>query len=116
MKQHLIAVMAFYGCSLSVAWAEEVDNDKGSKAITELCASYAKEDGIPTAEQASYIKQCLADMTGLSASLQKGIPTPTAAETGSGTAVKTPRTPEALVQNELVEVPDPNAEQLTAKK
>jgi hypothetical protein len=95
--------------------AEENNNS----AITELCNTYAQEDGITESKKSAYLKKCMASMTDLSESMQENLPA-TSETTGEVVAVPSSEqvnnSPENLVQNELVETPDPAAEQLSAIK
>lgn len=88
-------------------------------ALSELCNTYAEEDGVAADRKASYLKECMASMTDLSDGMQEGLPL---VSEENGQAVAAPSSeqvnssPEKLVQNELVETPDPTAEQLSAGK
>lgn len=95
--------------------AEPASQDTQNSALVELCQSYAQEDGIAASQQASYLKECLASMSGLSEQVQSSTPSSSGEPTPS-VAVDTKNSPEMLVQNELVEKPDPSAEELSAKK
>lgn len=94
--------------------AENASQDMQNSALVELCQSYAQEDGIAASQQASYLKDCLARMSGLSEQVQSS--TPSSSEPTPSVAADTKNSPEMLVQNELVEKPDPSAEELSAKK
>ncbi len=90
-----------------------------SKALADLCNTYASEDGVSADKKASYIKECLNSMTDLSEAVQE--PLPLVAEENNAPAAapsseQVNSDPEKLVKNELVETPDPNAEQLDAGK
>lgn len=95
--------------------AEETNNT----ALTELCNTYAEEDGIANGKKTAYLEECKNSMTDLSESMQEDLPV-TSEETGEVLATPSSEqihnTPEKLVQNELVETPDPDAEQLNANK
>lgn len=93
--------------------AENASQDMQNSALVELCQSYAQEDGIAASQQASYLKDCLARMSGLSEQVQSSTPS---SEPTPLVAADTKNSPEMLVQNELVEKPDPSAEELSARK
>lgn len=101
----------------SSATASNVDNS--SSAVADLCNTYADEDGIAASERPAYISKCLKGMTDLSEGMREGVPlvadaTEEAVAAPSSTAVNSD--PEQLIKNELVEIPDPAAEQLDAQK
>ena len=100
----------------SATTSEESNN---ASALTALCNTYAEEDDISESKKAAYLKECMNSMTDLSESMQEGLPA-TAETSGEALAlpssVQANNSPEKLVQNELVESPDPAAEQLTAEK
>ncbi len=90
-----------------------------NKDLTELCNTYAQEDGIGADKKATYVKDCLKSMTDLSESMQEPLPlvagennTPSAAPSSE----QVNSDPEKLVKSEVVDTPDPNAEQLDAGK
>lgn len=93
--------------------AETASHDTQNSALVELCKAYAQEDGIATSQQASYLKECLAGLSELSEQVQSSTPS---AEATPSVIADTKNSPEMLVQNELVEKPDPSAEELSAKK
>lgn len=96
-----------------------IAEENNNSALTELCNTYAKEDGLTESKKAAYLKECMSNMTDLSENMQEDLPV-TSAETGEVLATPASEhlnsSPEKLVQNELVESPDPAAEQLTAEK
>ncbi|MEB4593534.1 hypothetical protein VSS37_21330 [Candidatus Thiothrix sp. Deng01] len=94
--------------------------ESNASAVADLCNTYAKEDGVAADKKAGYLNACLNSMTDLSEGIQEDLPL--VAE-DSGEAVAAPsseqvnrNSPEKLVQGELVETPDPAAEQLNAGK
>ena len=98
--------------------AEDSAPENNNAALTELCNTYAEEDGISASKKAAYLQECLSNMTDLTDSMQEDLPL-AAAETNIESTVAAPpvnNSPEQLVQNELVETPDPSAEQLSAGK
>ena len=109
----LLATASIITSSLAIAEPSAESN------MSDLCATYAAEDGISADKKEAYIKDCLASMTDLSASIQE--PQPVNAE-GTETPTATPSSekvnsdPDQLVKSELVETPDPSAEQLEAGK
>ncbi|HRJ54463.1 MAG TPA: hypothetical protein PLE99_17005 [Candidatus Thiothrix moscowensis] len=129
MKHYLslLAVAGILFAPLALAEKETVApqntateaGESNSSAVADLCKTYAIEDGIAAAKQAAYINDCMASMTDLSGGVQE--PIPLVAE-GTGEPVAAPASekvnsdPEQLVKSELVETPDPTAEQLDAKK
>ncbi len=108
-----------------VAFAEEniadsaIATESNASAVQDLCKTYAQEDGIQASQLDAYIKECMASMTDLSEAMQESLPL-TAGESGEPTAAPTSEAlsqdPEQLVKSELVETPDPAAEQLDAGK
>ncbi|WMP19255.1 hypothetical protein [Thiothrix lacustris] len=96
-----------------------VVEETNSAALTELCSTYAEEDGITDSKKPAYLAECKNNMTDLSENMQEDLPV-VSEETGEVLATPSSEqlqnTPEKLVQNELVETPDPNAEQLNANK
>lgn len=127
--KHCLTLLALAGILIApAAFAEEEADVKedvaalaesNDAALNDLCSTYADEDGIETAKRAAYIKECMTSMTGLSDNMQE--PLPLVSE-GTDEAVATPMSeqvnndPEQLVKSELVETPDPAAEQLDARK
>lgn len=101
------------------AVGEQAAAENPASALAELCNTYAEEDGIAAGNKANYVKQCMASMTDLSEGMQENLPL---VSEENGQAVASPSSaqvnnnPEQLVQNELVETPDPGAEQLNAGK
>lgn len=109
-------------------WAEDAKNtvpavagnvDSSSSAVADLCNTYADEEGVAAGERPTYISKCLKGMTDLSEGMQEGVPlvadvTEEAVAAPSSIAVNSD--PEQLIKNELVEIPDPAAEQLDAQK
>ena len=97
-----------------------VSAESNDSAVQDLCRTYAEEDGIASNKRPAYIQECVANMTGLSDGIQSE-PLPLLSE-GSEEAVASPTSeqvnddPEQLVRSELVETPDPAAEQLDARK
>lgn len=95
-------------------------SESHDSALADLCATYAEEDGIAADKKAAYVNECLNSMTDLSEGVQEGLPL--VAEAGEGGPAIAPSsaqansTPEKLVQSELVETPDPSAEQLNTGK
>lgn len=108
-----------------VTFAEEnnadaaVATESNASAVQSLCKTYAQEDSIGTGQLDAYIKECMASMTDLSEAMQESLPL-TAGESGEPAAAPTSEAlsqdPEQLVKSELVETPDPEAEQLDAGK
>jgi hypothetical protein len=116
----LLAIASLTASTVSFATdAPVVSEESNNTALSALCNTYADEDGIAANEKAAYLKDCLSNMTDLSENVQEGLPV-TAENNGEtlvlSTAEKHTNSPETLVQNELVETPDPAAEQLIAGK
>jgi RecG-like helicase len=116
----LLVVASLTASAVSFAADEvAVSEENNNTALSALCETYAVEDGIAANEKADYLKDCLSNMTDLSENVQEGLPV-TADNSSEAlttpTAEKTNHSPETLVQNELVETPDPAAEQLSAGK
>lgn len=92
--------------------------DDENKELNDLCNTYAQEDGIAADKKAAYVKDCLKRMTDLSESMQEPLPL----VSGDNAPAATPSSeqvnadPEKLVKSEVVDTPDPNAEQLDAGK
>ena len=130
MKHILIAIAAI---SMSMAAVVQAEENKAPVAsavapevaenttsnMTDLCNTYAEEDGIAESAKAAYVSKCLERMTDLSESIQESVPL-VADVTEEPLAAPTSETvnsdPEQLVKGELVEIPDPGAEQLSAEK
>lgn len=106
-------------------WAEDaasgqkLTNENNSLVLSGLCTTYAEEDGIAADKKNGYVADCLNNMTDLSEAMQEDMPL-LSEETGEAAASpassQVNNSPEKLVQNELVETPDPAAEQLDAIK
>ena len=96
------------------AMAAEAPTDSDSnKLMQELCESYADDEGLKDAARESNIKECLASMTTDLSTMET---------TASSSAEPTEQPidenashPEALIANELVEKPLPEAEELVPK-
>ena len=131
MKHILIAVAAISMSMTAVVQAEDNKNapvadavtsemaENTTSTMTDLCNTYAQEDGISESAKAAYVSKCLTRMTDLSESIQESVPLvadvteePLAAPTSE--AINSD--PEQLIKSELVETPDPSAEQLSAEK
>lgn len=102
------------------AEASPTSSEGSDSAVSELCSTYADEDGIAADKKAAYIKDCMNSMTDLSEGMQETVPL-VADETNEPVAAPSSeqvnKDPEQLVKSELVETPDPTAEQLeTGKK
>lgn len=119
MKYPLI-LLTLIGISTSpIIHAEDSAPENNKAALAELCNTYAEEDGISVSKKAAYLQECLSNMTDLTDSMQEGLPLVATEETpelAESAAKPVNNTPEKLVQNELVETPDPSAEQLSAGK
>ena len=119
MKYKLI-LLALLGISTGpIIHAEDSAPENNNAALTELCNTYAEEDGISASKKSAYLQECLSNMTDLTDSMQEELPLVAAEETPELAEPATKpvnNTPEKLVQNELVETPDPSAEQLSAGK
>jgi hypothetical protein len=115
----LLVITSLTASTVSFAADAPVSEENNNTALSALCNTYADEDGIAANEKAAYLKDCLSNMTDLSENVQEGLPM-TAENNGEAlatpTAEKHTNSPETLVQNELVETPDPTAEQLIAEK
>ncbi|UJS25108.1 hypothetical protein [Thiothrix winogradskyi] len=99
--------------------AEDSAPENNNAALTELCNTYAEEDGISASKKAAYLQECLSNMSDLTDSMQEDLPLAADETSTESTAAAVPpvnNSPEQLVQNELVETPDPSAEQLSAGK
>lgn len=94
-------------------------SESNDTALADLCNTYAEEDNVAADKKAAYLKECMTSMTDLSEGMQEGLPL---ASDETGEAVAAPSSaqvnssPDLLVQSELVETPDPAAEQLSAGK
>lgn len=119
MKYPLI-LLTLIGISTSpIIHAEDSAPENNNAALTDLCNTYAEEDGISASKKAAYLQECLSNMTDLTDSMQEDLPLVAAEETPELAEPATKpvnNAPEKLVQNELVETPDPSAEQLSAGK
>lgn len=120
MKYPLI-LLTLLGISTSpIIHAEESAPENNNAALTELCNTYAEEDGISDGKKSAYLQECLSNMTDLTESMQENLPLAateaSSTEPAEPTAQALNNSPEKLVQNELVESPDPSAEQLSAGK
>jgi hypothetical protein len=124
MKQVLIALAITGILAVAPVWAEDAatsstDSENNTSAVASLCSTYAQEDGIEANKQAAYIQECLKNMTNLSESVQEDVPLvadTTNEPVAAPSSEKVNSNPEQLVQGELVEIPDPTAEQLDADK
>ncbi|OQX02309.1 MAG: hypothetical protein BWK73_43145 [Thiothrix lacustris] len=116
----LLVIASLTASAVSLAADEAaVSEENNNTALSALCETYAVEDGIAANEKTAYLKDCLSNMTDLSENVQEGLPVTaenSAEALATPTAEKTTHSPETLVQNELVETPDPAAEQLSAGK
>ncbi|MFN3786606.1 MAG: hypothetical protein ACK4RS_07180 [Thiothrix sp.] len=99
--------------TVSLYAADTAPLDTQNEALVDLCKAYAQEDGIATGQQARYLQDCLANLSALSEQVQNSTPR---TDVPLLSAVVTKSSPETLVQNELVDKPDPSAEELSAKK
>jgi hypothetical protein len=130
MKHILIAVAAI---SMSMAVVVHAEENKAPDAkaeasevaenttstMTDLCNTYAQEDGISESAKAAYVSKCLERMTDLSETIQETVPLVadvTEEPVAAPTSEVVNSDPEQLVKGELVETPDPSAEQLSAEK
>jgi hypothetical protein len=112
------AILAEEAAPAPAATEIAASDENNNSSLAELCSTYAEEDGIAASKKAAYIQDCMSNMTDLSESMQEGLPlmSDEAGETVAAPSSGQVNTPEKLVQNELVETPDPAAEQLTAGK
>ena len=116
LMKYLLTLLATTSLFTSPFVLAENATDGG---MSDLCTTYAEEDGISADKKPAYIKECLASMTDLSESVQE--PLPVVAD-GTDAPSVTPSSeqvnsdPENLVKGELVDTPDPAAEQLDAGK
>lgn len=102
-----------------VLHAEDTTAENNDTALTELCNTYAEEDGIIASKKSAYLQKCLKSMSDLTESMQENLPLAADQENSEEhpqAAASVVNTPEKLVQSELVETPDPSAEQLSAVK
>lgn len=93
--------------------------ESNDRAITDLCATYAREDDISTKAMGAYIQECIDNLSNLSTSMQENQEVIADAAREPDTATpsgQSNNTPEQMVQNELVNTPDPTAEQLNTTK
>jgi hypothetical protein len=93
--------------------------ENSDSAVAGLCDTYAEEDHIADDKKAAYLKDCMNSMTDLSEGMQETVPL-VADETDQPVAApsseKVNQDPDQLVKSELVETPDPTAEQLETGK
>lgn len=120
--QHIVLPLGLTALALSPVLANETEtsnNDANDVAITALCQEYAQEDGVSSQNRAAYLKECLHSMTDLSDDIQEAPPAVadavTQAEKEQVQEVEK-NTPDKMLVNEVVSIPDPSAERLTAKK
>lgn len=119
MKSLFFLLTAAGIASSPLVFAEDTVPDDAS--MTSLCETYAQEDHITADKKPDYIAKCLANMTtGLSENLREDLPvvldTDGDAATATPSSEKVNQNPDDLVKDEVVETPDPNAEQLNATK
>ena len=90
--------------------ALETSNEDPAQALEDLCKSYIKDGTITESEYGN----CLSSMTDLSESMPEPLPLTEAeaSATSDTQPTNTPADSEALVSDEIVENPDPQAEQL----
>lgn len=96
-----------------------VMTESNDTAVNDLCNTYAKEDGVTSTKRDAYIKECMASMTDLSERVQEQLPLVSEGSDESAVAPMSEQVnndPEQLVKSELVEIPDPDAEQLDVQK
>lgn len=126
MKRLLFGLSLVAFAALPLAFAEDTplkttagSAESDTAPVADLCKTYAEENEIATAKKDTYIAECMDSMTDLSESMQETLPLlieNSNEPAVTPTAEKIHQDPEQLVQNELVETPDPGAEQLEAKK
>jgi hypothetical protein len=130
MKHILIAVAAISMSMPLVVHAEEKKEpvakaetpevaESTTSTLTDLCNAYAQEDDIAESAKAIYVSKCLERMTDLSETIQETVPLVadvTEEPVAAPTSEVVNSDPEQLVKGELVETPDPSAEQLSAEK
>lgn len=88
----------------------ETNSEDPAQALQDLCKSYVQDGTITAGEY----NNCISSMTDLSESMPEPLPF-TGDETPAPATEETANTPsnsEALVSDEIVEKPDPKAEQL----
>jgi hypothetical protein len=125
--KYLIALTLSLGISsVNLAWAEDATTpsatdtseldagDDPAQALQDLCKSYVKDGTIAETE----LNQCLSGMTALSNPVPE--PLPFMDEENEATATPSAEQandpdPEALVKDEIVDKPDPQAEQLSVQ-
>ena len=93
--------------------------DETNTAVSSLCSSYADEDKVPASGKAAYIAKCMKGMTDLSEGIKETVPLVTEnteEPAAAPSSEKVNSDPEQLVKGEIVEIPDPTAEQLDAGK
>ncbi|WP_020558367.1 hypothetical protein [Thiofilum flexile] len=93
----------------ATADSAEVDSEDPAQALQDLCKSYIK-DGTITANE---YNSCLSNMTDLSESTSAPLSVTEEVDSAPSEAANTPADAEALVSDEIVEKPDPQAEQLS---
>lgn len=91
----------------------EVNSEDPAQALQDLCKSYIQDGTITESEYSN----CLSSMTDLTESMPEPLPFADTDTTASDTATAetepaTPTDSETLVNDEIVEKPDPKAEQL----
>jgi hypothetical protein len=100
--------------------ASPATSENSDAAVSGLCNTYAEEDHISADKKAAYLKDCMNSMTDLSEGMKEDVPLvadETNAPVASPASEQVNQDPEQLVKSELVETPDPTAEQLeTGKK
>jgi len=127
LMKHVLAWLAL-GAALAMpcSWAADAaavavaavtpSTESDNSAITSLCKTYASDDKVAASMTDTYVKKCVASMTDLSDTTQAALPL--VGEDGSPAATpesaKVTSSPEQLVKGEIVETPDPTAEQLSA--
>jgi hypothetical protein len=124
MKQFLTTLAIAGILAVAPAWADDAaasntESGSNASAVASLCSTYAEEDGIAAAKKDAYIQECLKNMTDLSEGVQETVPLvadTTEEPLAAPTSEKVNSDPEQLVKSELVEIPDPTAEQLDADK
>lgn len=129
--KHILIALAVIGMSMAVvAQAKDTKvpvantvtpevTENTTSNLAALCNTYAEEDGIAESAKAEYVRKCLKRMTDLSETIQESIPLvgdvteePLAAPTSEVVNSEL----EQLIKSELVETPDPQAEQLSTGK
>ena len=94
-------------------------DETNNAAVSSLCSSYADEDKVPASGKAAYIAKCMKGMTDLSEGIKETVPLVTEnteEPAAAPSSEKVNSDPEQLVKGEIVEIPDPTAEQLDAGK